>query len=472
METYRSYGALLLLACSSMAWSDAIAQSQSDQGAASTSSASKPKPAAARNPTSATTATNPNRRVEALQKQVTEQGQQIEALRRQATEQEGRYRELQERLSSQEAKSAAPARPVPMPAPGSKIAEERPAPAGAAADAADTSTRAVRVGVAPSEEVQAPPVAQLFDEPSILTPQGHFVLEPSLQYGYSSNNRVALVGYTVIPAILIGLIDVREFKRNTFIGALTGRWGATNRMELELKLPYVARSDSTISREIFTGSATDNVFNTHGNGMGDIEAAIRYQIADGRDNNKPYVVGGLRFKARNGTDPFEVPVDCVTRCIGNTTGTGLPLELPTGSGFYSLQPSLTFLLPSDPAVFFGGLSYTYNFQRNDVSRTVLNGQKEFLGDIKAGDVWGLNFGMGLALNERSSFSLGMELYTVAPTKQNGQTVIGSVRTQLASLLLGYSYRYSAKSVLNVSVGAGLTRDTPDLQLTVRFPLSF
>ncbi|WP_431276199.1 acetate kinase [Variovorax ureilyticus] len=459
METYRSYGALLLVACSSMASSDAMAQAQGSKSSTGSTSSS----AAAR---------NASKRVEALQKQVTEQGQQIEALRRQAAEQETRYQELQDRITSQEAKAAAPQRPVPMPAPGSKIAEEKPAPAGAAAEASDTSTRAVRVGVAPSEEVQAPPVAQLFDEPSILTPKGSFVLEPSLQYGYSSNNRVALVGYTVIPALLIGLIDVREFKRNTFIGALTGRWGATNRMELELKLPYVARSDSTISREIFTGSATDNVFNTHGNGMGDVEAAIRYQIADGRDNNKPYVVGGLRFKARNGKDPFEVPVDCVTRCIGNTTGTGLPLELPTGSGFYSLQPSVTFLLPSDPAVFFGGLSYTYNFQRNNVSRTVLNGGSEFLGDVKAGDVWGLNFGMGLAINERSSFSLGVEMYTVAPTQQNGQTVIGSVRTQLASLLLGYSYRYSNKSVFNVSVGAGLTRDTPDLQLTVRFPMSF
>lgn len=459
METYRSYGALLLFACSSMASSDVMAQAQGSQSSTGSTSSS----AAAR---------NANRRVEALQKQLTEQGQQIEALRRQAAEQETRYKELQDRITSQEVKAAAPQRPVPMPAPGSKIAEEKPAPAGAAAEASDTSTRAVRVGVAPSEEVQAPPVAQLFDEPSILTPKGSFVLEPSLQYGYSSNNRVALVGYTVIPALLIGLVDVREFKRNTFIGALTGRWGATNRMELELKLPYVTRSDSTISREIFTGSATDNAFNTHGHGMGDVEAAIRYQIADGRDNNKPYVVGGLRFKARNGKDPFEVPTDCVTRCIGNTTGTGLPLELPTGSGFYSLQPSVTFLLPSDPAVFFGGLSYTYNFQRNNVSRQVLNGQQEFLGDVKAGDVWGLNFGMGLAINERSSFSLGVEMYTVAPTQQNGQTVIGSVRTQLASLLLGYSYRYSNKSVFNVSVGAGLTRDTPDFQLTVRFPMSF
>jgi hypothetical protein len=192
---------------------------------------------------------------------------------------------------------------------------------------------------------------------------------------------------------------------------------------------------------------------------------------DGRDN-KPYLVGALRYKARTGTDPFEVPTDCVTRCLGNATGTGLPLELPTGSGFNSLQPSVTWLMPSDPAVFFGGFSYTYNFGRSDLSRTVLNGQQEFIGDVKPGDVWGMNFGMGLAINERSSFSLGMELYSIGPTQQNGQTVTGSVRTQLASLLLGYSYRFGDRTTLNVTVGAGLTRDTPDLQLTVRVPMSF
>lgn len=466
METIRPTRALVLIACSSMAWSSAIAQTQSQgqgQGTPSTRNAKQGQG-------TSSTARNANRRLEALQHQLAEQGRQIDELRQQAAEQESRYKELSERLTAQgqavNQNTQEARRPL---APGSKpeVVVE-----GAQPGAEDTSTRPVRVGVAPSEEVQAPPVAQIFPEPSILTPKGTFVFEPSLQYGYSSSNQVALVGYTVIPAILIGLVDVRQYKNNTFIAAATGRFGVTNRMELELKIPYLARSNNTISREIFTGSAFDNVFDTHGNGMGDIEAAVRYQIADGRDNNKPYVVGALRFKGRNGKDPFEVPTDCVTRCIGNTTGTGLPLELPTGSGFYSLQPSINFLLPSDPAVFFGGLSYTYNFARNNVSRTVLNGQTEFLGDVQAGGVFGMNFGMGMALNERSSFSLGMELYSVAPTKQNGQTVLGSVRTQLASLLLGYSYRYNDKTVLNVSVGAGLTRDTPDLQLTVRLPMSF
>ncbi|WP_348245947.1 hypothetical protein, partial [Salmonella enterica] len=68
-------------------------------------------------------------------------------------------------------------------------------------------------------------VAQIFEQPGVLTPRGKFVFEPGLQYGYSSSNRVSLVSYTVIPALHIVLIDVREVKRNTFTSNFTGRWG-------------------------------------------------------------------------------------------------------------------------------------------------------------------------------------------------------------------------------------------------------
>jgi len=329
----------------------------------------------------------------------------------------------------------------------------------------------VRVGAAPQEDLQPPVVAPIFDQPGILTQPGQYVLEPSIQYGYVSSNRIVLVGYTVIPALLIGLIDVREVKRNTITAALTGRWGLTRRLEVEMRLPYVYRSDDSISREIFTGTASERAFNASGKGLGDIELAARYQLNQPNDGD-PFLIGSLRLKTRTGKDPFEVVTDCVTRCEGNTSGTGLPLDLPTGSGFYSLQPALTWLLPSDPAVFFGGISYTHNFSRSDISRQVLGGEQEFIGSVKPGNIWGVNFGMGLALNERSSFSLGIDLNSIGRTEQNGVPVASSVRTQLSSLLLGYSYRYSPRTTLNVSVGAGLTRDTPDLTLSVRLPMTF
>ena len=403
------------------------------------------------------------KRLDALQQQVNEQGRQIESLRQQIAEQDARYTEQQHTINRlEDARSEPPS--VAVASPGNR----QPGLANAAPDG---STQAVRVGVAPTAEETLPAVAQLFDQPGILTPRGRFVLEPSVQYGYSSSNRVALVGYTIIPALLIGLIDVREVKRNVLTTALTGRWGLSNRLEIEAKLPYVVRSDSTISREIFTGSASDSVFNSSGKALGDIEVAARYQLNQPQGNS-PFMIGSLRFKSRTGKDPFEVVTDCVTRCVGNTTGTGLPMDLPTGSGFYSVQTALTWLFPSDPAVFFGSLSYTHNFKRNNVSRLVRDGEQEFIGSVKPGDVLGMNFGMGLALNERSTFSLGMDLYSVGRTKQNGAAVVSSVRTQLASLLLGYSYRLSPTTTLNVSAAAGLTPDTPNLTLTVRIPISF
>jgi hypothetical protein len=317
-----------------------------------------------------------------------------------------------------------------------------------------------------------PEVAPIGDQPGVLTAPGTYVLEPSMQYGYSSSNRVALVGYTVIPALLIGLVDVREIKRNTFTTAITGRTGISNRMEVEVKVPYVYRSDATVSREIFTGTAVERVFDTTGKGMGDVEVAGRYQLNNG-GADKGYYIAGLRYKSRTGRDPFEVITDCERRCIGeNVTGTGLPLDLPTGSGFHSLQGTLTWLYPSDPAVFFGNLSYVHNFKRDDVTRLVRNGEREPLGSLQPGAVLGFNFGMGLALNDKASLSLGYDHSTIGRMRQNGATSIGSVRTQLGTLLLGYSYRLSPKRSLNIAVGAGVTRDTPDVTLTLRLPMTF
>ena len=350
-----------------------------------------------------------------------------------------------------------------------------PAPAAVRALAdtrgAGTLDDAGAVGRAPPADGRPPEVAPIFEQPGVLTPRGKYVLEPAIQFGYSSSNRIALVGYTIIPALLIGLVDVREVKRNSTTASMTVRRGITNRLELELKVPYVYRSDATVSREIFTGTAVENVFQTSGKAIGDVELAGRYQFNNG-GVDLPYFIGGLRLKTRTGRDPFDVVTDCTTRCVGpNATGTGLPVDLPTGSGFDSLQPSLTWLMPSDPAIFFGNFSYLHNFKRSNVSRTVLSSEREWLGEIKPGDVFGFNFGIGLALNDKSSLSLGYDHNSIARTRQNGQVVPGSVRTQLGTIMIGFSYRLNDKRSVNVSVGGGITRDTPDVSLTVRVPIT-
>lgn len=408
-------------------------------------------------------------RLDNLQREIHEQTRRLDELRQALAQQEQNVEQLQQALNDERLEAARGA--------GAAAVNVTPSVAQQAAPSVvqnlaqqDQAPRQP-VGQAPAEASRPPEVAQIFDQPGVLTPQGKFIFEPSLQYGYSSNDRVALVGFTIIPALLIGLIDVRQVKTTSGILTMTGRYGFTNRFELEAKVPYVYINGDTVSREIFTGTAVDNVFNADGNGLGDLEATARYQLNRGGPD-KAFYIGWLRYKSRTGKDLFEVVTDCVTRCVANTTGTGLPVELPTGTGFESLQTGVTWLYPSDPVVFFGSFSYLYNFERSNVSRTLLNGVQEQLGDVKAGDIWGLNIGLGLALNEQASISIGYDQSVIAPAEQNGQEAPGAVRLTLGTLLLGGTYRFNDKVSLNVALGAGLTRDTPDLTLTARVPISF
>jgi len=419
-------------------------------------------------------------RLELLQRQLAEQSAKLDALRAQVDQQQQVIADLRDAvgeeildrqrggadLSGAAASLALLAdAPTPKPAP-----PPTPVPTpGPASVTQPTPTQPV--GEAPKRETRPPEVARIFAEPTALTRGGDFVFEPSLQTAYWASDRVALVGYTVIPAILVGLVDIRRVRTTSEVAAFTARFGIGNRFEFEARAPYLYTSADTVSREILTGSAQDNVFNAEGKGLGDVDATIRYQLNKG-DYSKPFWIGWLRYRWATGKDPFEVVTDCVTRCVANTTGTGLPLELPTGTGFNSAQAGLTWLYASDPAVFFGGVSYLHNFPRDNLSRTLLLGEKEFLGEVEPGDIIGFNVGMGLSLNEKASFSIGYDQSIIGKTQQNGVEVPGAVRTTLGNLLFGVSYRYNTTSTLNLSVGVGVTRDTPDVSFTLRVPITF
>ncbi|MGH8154299.1 MAG: coiled-coil domain-containing protein [Rhodanobacteraceae bacterium] len=408
------------------------------------------------------------RELEVQKRLIEQQQRRIEALQNELAAQENQYLGLRKSLDSTalDVQRAGTARAADGPA-------TQPMP-GPDSTAPDTQAQAAQqpVGTAPASDNRPPSVAPIFDQPGVLTPRGKFVLEPSYQFGYSSTDRVALVGYTIIPALLIGLIDVQQIRSTTQVAELTARYGITNRMEIEVRVPYVDGYTDTTGREILTGSAINQVFTTRGKGLGDVESTLRYQFNNG-GADQPYYVGWLRFKSRTGTDPFEVATDCVQTCLpNNTTGTGLPLQIPTGSGFYSLQPGLTWLFPSDPVVFFGNVSYLHNFPRDNVSLTLVNGAQEPLGNVHVGDVFDASVGMGLALNDRALISFGYDQSLVGTTTANGQTLAGSTRTVLGSLLIGGSYKLNDHHTLNVTLGVGVTRDTPDVTLTVRLPTTF
>ena len=99
----------------------------------------------------------------------------------------------------------------------------------------------------------------------------------------------------IIPAVLIGLVDVRRVKTTNMVAALTARMGIGNRFEIEARVPYLDTSVDTVSREILTGSAQDNVFNAEGRGSATSTPRMRYQFNRG-DYSKPFWIGWLRYR--------------------------------------------------------------------------------------------------------------------------------------------------------------------------------
>lgn len=312
------------------------------------------------------------------------------------------------------------------------------------------------VGQAPKPPEAPAPAAQVFAEPTALTPRGTLVIEGDAQYVHSTNNQVALVGYTVLPAITIGLIDIQRVESNLTDLSLTARYGIFSRLELEVRAPYIFENTTTETRPLATASITNSFFDAAGNGIGDVQVALRAQLNHFRGDNVVWI-GTVQFKSRTGTDVFQEPID---------PASGLQTRLSTGSGFNAVQPGLTFLLPSDPAVFFGGVNYTYS-----IGRDVGYGY----GYIHPGGILDLTFGMGLALNERASFSVGYEHSVVDQTTQTGPATgraVAQVGTlQLGTLRFGVTYRKNSRTFINLTLGLGVTRDTPDLEATLRVPVS-
>ena len=391
-----------------------------------------------------------------LRQQVAEQALKLAEQQRQLDESNRHLATLQKQLEAlQKQLGNAPAKPTvkvaQSSATGSQVVPDRP----------------VGQAPAPKEDTRPPEIAPIFEGPGVLAPRGQFTVEPSLQYSYSSSDRVNIIGYTIVPALTIGVVDVRTVHRNTAVAGLTARYGVTNRLEVEARLPFVYRNDDTITRPInLEPSSASQVFNADGYGLGDIELAARYQLNTPKPGD-PYYLGGLRLKTRTGEDPFEVD-------YMNPGAPGLPTmqtTLPTGTGYYTLQPTFGIIYPTDPAVFFGGINYQWNLKR-DVNSSLNGIPNSHIGEIDPADAVGINFGMGLGLNERSSFSIGYEQTWYGESEQDGVVPDGVTSLQTASLLLGYSYRLNKNAALNLSIAAGLTEDTPDTQFTLRLPYTF
>lgn len=321
------------------------------------------------------------------------------------------------------------------------------------------------VGQAPPKQKQVRPQVQVLPQlGGVLTPKGTLIVTPSLMTSTAQVNRFNFNGVSVLDTLLIGLINAEDTDRDLVEAALNFRLGLTNRFEVGLKVPYIYRREkSSLTLVSLDNSSPDaQEERTRENaGLGDVEGYLHYQINQGL-KGWPFVVANLRYKSTTGTGPFDVSRDAQ----------GLPTELATGSGFHGVEPSLTFLLPSDPAVYFANVGYLFNLQ-GAVNKTIgVEDNARRIGDVNPGDAFRMSFGMAYAMNQKTSFNLGYKNDYIFPTRTEIDGVtFKSDRLIVGALLLGFNYALSPRSQVNVNVEVGVTADAPDVILGLRVPFA-
>jgi hypothetical protein len=425
----------------------------------------------------------------ALQKQQKQIEDQAKLLRKQGEQLNAQRQEI-DRLTGGPGKrqAAAPASQSPAKSPAyaqgvGPIAPQQPTVASSGAGANSGAAGGATMDNAAPTQVTEDPAAQrerqkdeasrvvqsnisLARNSGVLTPRGTIVIQPEFDYLYQTERQAVVSGFTIIPGITFGNINIIRTMESIVTTAATFRAGITDRLELNMYVPYVAAWASTTTGNVGV-NAQPLTASSSGSGVGDIEFGASYQFNQGNDD-WPVLVGNLRFKTMTGLDPFSVPIYTINDNNGSFLQ-GIQKQTPLGTGFYSLEPSLTAIYPSDPLILFGNIRYIHNFSRN-VALQSNTGGPAVPTDLHAGDGIGFNFGMGFAINEKTSFSLGYEQVHVFSSTANGYTIGGS-NYDLGTLNFGLGYVLSNRVSLNLGVGIGVTPDTPAARIMLTVPIS-
>jgi hypothetical protein len=252
----------------------------------------------------------------------------------------------------------------------------------------------------------------LVRESGMLLAPGRWEAEPDVAYSHSENN-------------------AGTYRRNAYGPGLTLRAGLPWRSQVAVSVPYVFERNRIGAAE----SSND--------GIGDVSLTLSHQLSTER-GLLPGVIGTLTYHASTGKNTvFE---------------SMMPTAL--GSGFDALQASLTAVKRVDPVVFFGSFSYTHTYseQKNGFN-------------ISPGNSHGLRFGALLAASPDTSLRAALNLTFHDEIRVDGTAILNS-DNHSALLEIGSSVVLSKSTALDISVGAGLTRDMPKYRIGVALPVRF
>lgn len=291
-------------------------------------------------------------------------------------------------------------------------------------------------------------------EPEPLTSTGpnEVDIEMGVLYSHFSKNRLVVNGISFYDVIIIGRLKVDEIRREIVIPSLTVTYGLSPRANLVAMVPVRWRTDNTIKYGHQVGDTggpslgppMEQTFS--GAGLGDIEFSLNL---DSRFIDKPSdsFITTVGVKTPTGLSPYDASEN----------------ELPLGTGHWGLKLGFTSMKKYDPVVVFAGTSYFWHLARDSGI--------EACGIIDPGNTFQYSLGLAYALSRQFTLSARVEQSYTGRTTVGGTPEVGS-DVSAGTLYLGGTFTSRNGSAFELTVGAGLTEDSPDFTLKLSWPLRF
>jgi hypothetical protein len=337
----------------------------------------------------------------------------IEELERRLANKEVVIADLLRRVQALEQERGVPPQAAPAPSTPPRAAAAPPSPPQAAAPAP---------GQISVNEVAAEHALErvLVQQGALLLPSGSIEVEPAFTYARTE---------TSFPAIFDGSLASSQLRQNNYIGDVAVRAGLPWESQLEIDVPYRFLQLRTLNSVGLAGVSGQSL---SGNGLGDVTATLSKNLLK-EGTWRPNLIAGLQYGADTG---------------GTVSGVNL------GNGFSQLKAMVTATKRADPLAFVGSLGFGYGFASRG---------------FDPGNEYDVSFGTVLATSPETSLRFQLQQRFLDNGERNRSTVFGSGQTQSA-FVTGASVIVAPKILLDVSVGIGLTSDTPKYFFRIGLPI--
>lgn len=234
-------------------------------------------------------------------------------------------------------------------------------------------------------------------------------------------------------------LRVQENASHTLTNTFTVQYGVMDNLTLSASLPLVAK--------------TDVLKDTSTAGLGDLSVGARWEPFPLQTGRLPLILFA-NLSTKTGDSPYEV---------------NAASDLATGKGYYSVGVGASTRKYIDPVVLFASASANYGLKESGLnqrrgSRVIESFDPGISGGFAFGFAYSFNYDVSMTMSYQQSFNTGAEF-----TYSSGESY-GSADQTSATLAIALGVRVSPETIVNGTVGLGLTEDAPDISLGLSFPL--